>query len=375
MNMKKCLKSFVSVLLMIPFLFTMTAYAAVGGINIDEYSEEFNFSDVTDSVSDETKAILEELGIDEISYEDLFSVELSKVFDALFNMWGSAVREPLAFLAIAVGVLILTSVTSGLVRFNETVNVIGGAALALFSAVPVANAVTNGFSVLEALSAFTTGFAGVFCALVSSSGNVALGTSYASLAVLSDTMFSALLSGVSQPAVNAMCSLSFLSCFDVYSFSSKLSDTVKKLYISFLGFIATFFSGIVTLKGVLGAGADSLTARGVRFVVGRTLPVVGGAVSETYSALVSSLSLIRNTVGIFGIATVVLTVLPTLLQLIAWVGVLSVAVTVSQFLNSENSVGMLSVLKDALILLGATIVFSAVIFVVSVGVVIFIKGV
>lgn len=356
-------------------LFGLWASATGDGVNIDDYSQEFNFSELTDSVSDETVAVLEELGIDEISYEDLFAVEFSKVFDVLFDMWGSAVKEPFAFLVVALGVLILTSVISGLVKFNETVNVIGGAALALFSAVPVANAVTNGFSVLEALSVFTTGFAGVFCALVSSSGNVSLGTSYASLAVLSDTLFSGLLSGIGQPSVNAMCSLSFLSCFDVYSFSSKLSETVKKVYISFLGFIATFFSGIVTLKGVLGAGADSLTSRGVRFVVGRTLPVVGGAVSETYSALVSSLSLIRNTVGIFGIVTVVLTVLPTLLQLIAWVGVLSVAVTVSQFLNSEYSVGMLSVLKDAIILLGATIVFSAVIFVVSVGVVIFVKGV
>ena len=40
-----------------------------------------------------------------------------------------------------------------------------------------------------------------------------------------------------------------------------------------------------------------------------------------------------------------------------------------------DCVGMLNIFKDALTLLGATTVFSAVIFIVSVGVVIFVKGV
>jgi stage III sporulation protein AE len=169
--------------------------------------------------------------------------------------------------------------------------------------------------------------------------------------------------------------MSFLSCFDIYDFSIKLSKTVKTIYISFLGFVATFFSGIVTLKGVLGAGVDSLTARGVKFVVGKTLPIVGGAVSESYYALISSLSLIRNTVGVFGIVTVVVTVLPTLLQIGGWIIALMLAINIAELSGVEKASGMLSVLKDSLVLLGATIIFSAVIFVVSVGVVIFIKGV
>ncbi len=343
--------------------------------NIDEYAEEFDFESVTDSVSEETISVLEEIGIDEISYEKVFSVEISKVIDVLLDMGTRAFSAPLKFLVTAIGVLIMTSVISSFCRSSDTVRLIGGAVLALCAATPMATMVTTAFSVLETLTVFTTAFAGVFCALVSSSGNVALGTSYASLAVLSDSLFSALLNGIGQPAVNAMCSLGFLSCFDTYGLSAKLCALVKKFYIWFLGFIATFFSGIVTLKGVMGAGADSITSRGVRFVVGRALPVVGGAVSETYSALVSSLSLIKNTVGIFGIVTVVLTVLPTLLEIVSWVIVLTIVSEISSFLEADRAGGILTVLKDALTLLGATIVFAAVIFVVSVGVVIFIKGV
>ena len=373
--MKRILKRIVFTTVFLILLFSLSIGVNAFEENIDSYNEEFDFQSIADAIDGETAEILSEIGIDEISFEKLFSVNISKVFKVLFDITKRSLTQPLKFLVSATGVLILTTLFSTILNSSQTVSVIGNSVLALSVAVPIVNAVTTAFSVLEALNVFTTAFAGVFAMLVSSSGKVALGTSYASLAVLSDTLFSSLLTGVSQPAVNAMCSLGFLSCFDLYKFSDKISLTVKKIYITFLGFIGTFFSGIVTLKGVMGAGVDSLTSRGVRFVVGRTVPIVGGAVSDTYSALVSSLSLIKSTVGIFGIVTVVLTVFPSLLELIGWVFVLSIIISISELLGSNACVGMFNIFKDALTLLGATTVFSAVIFIVSVGVVIFVKGV
>ncbi len=373
--MKRLLKKCIFAIVLIVSFMLLTTNAGAVEENIDSYKDEFDFQSIADAIDGETAEILQEIGIDEISFEKIFSVSFSKVFNVLFSITQRALKAPLKFLISASGVLILTALFCSFTTGSQTVSVIGNSILALSLAVPVTNAVTTAFSVLEGLNAFTTAFAGVFSMVVSSSGKVALGTSYASLAVLSDTLFSALLTGVSQPAVNAMCSLGFLSCFDIFRFSEKISLTVKKLYIFFLGFVGTFFSGIVTLKGVMGAGVDSLTSRGIRFVVGRTVPVVGGAVSDTYSALVSSLSLIKSTVGIFGIVTVVLTVLPSLMELVGWIFALSLVISVAEILGSESCNGMFNIFKDALTLLGATTVFSAVIFVVSVGVVIFVKGV
>lgn len=369
------MKRILKILIFLTLLFSLTISVNAFEENVDSYNEEFDFQSIADAIDDETAEILSEIGIDEISFKKLFSISASKVFSVLFDITQRSLTAPLKFLVSATGVLILTALFSSFLNYSQAISVIGNSILALSVAIPVVNGVTTAFSVLETLNVFTTAFSGVFAMIVSASGKVALGTSYASLAVLSDTLFSTLLTGVSQPAVNAMCSLGFLSCFDIYKFSEKISSTVKKLYITFLGFIGTFFSGIVTLKGVMGAGVDSLTSRGIRFVVGRTVPIVGGAVSDTYSALVSSLSLIKSTVGIFGIVTVVLTVLPSLLELMGWVFALSIIISVSELLGTNDCVGMFNIFKDALTLLGATTVFSAVIFIVSVGVVIFVKGV
>lgn len=373
--MKKILKKLIFSVAFVILFFAFSVNVSALEENIDSYNEEFDFQSIVDAIDDDTAAILNDIGIDELSFEKIFSVNIQKVFTVLFDITKRSFTNPLKFLISATGLLILTALFSSFHNASQTISVISSSVLALSASVAVVNAVATAFSVLETLNIFTTAFAGVFSMIVSASGKVALGASYASLAVLSDTLFSALLTGISQPAVNTMCSLGFLSCFDIYSFSQKISSMVKKMYITFLGFVGTFFSGIITLKGVMGAGVDSLTSRGIRFVVGRTVPIVGGAVSDTYYALVSSLSLIKSTVGIFGIVTVVLTVFPSLLELVGWIFALSVVILISELLGAKECVGMFEVFKDALTLLSATTVFSAVIFIVSVGVVIFVRGV
>ncbi len=342
--------------------------------NIDQYNQEFDFDSMINSTDEETLAILREIGIDELSYESVFSVSPIKVFYAVFNIVSQALKGPVRFLLVSTAILILTTFISSFTGSAESVSMVGGSVIALCAAIPIAQIVTTSFSVLETLSVFTTSFAGVFCAVVSSSGNVSAGASYSAMTVFANALFSGLLAEFCQPVVNAMCSLSFLSCFDMFNFSVKFSETVKKIYVFFMSFVGTIFSGLVTVKGVLSDGADTITAKGIRFVVGRSLPVVGGTVSETYSALVSSLSLIKNTVGMFGIITVIVTVLPTLIELLMWILALDISVTISESFGTNKTLGMLTVLKDTLILLVATVIIIAAIFIVSVGVVIAVKG-
>lgn len=372
--MKRKLKTITVIGVTLISLFMCSVSSNALESNIDQYAEEFDFGSVVSSVDDETQRILKEIGIDEISCESIFSIDPSKVFKALFNIVSTAFKKPLQFLVVTMGVLMLTTLLSTFVNSSESVSLVGGSVIALGAAVPVAEIVTTSFSVLETLGIFTTAFTGVFCAVVSSAGNFTASVTHSALTVFSNALFSGLLSEFCQPVVSAMCTLGFLSCFDMFDFSSRFSGTVKKVYVFFMSFIGTVFSGIITVKGVLSDGVDTLTAKSMRFVVGRSLPVVGGTVSETYSALISSLALIKNTVGIFGIITVIVTVLPTLIDLLMWILALEISISVSESFGTSKAMGMLNVLKDTLVLLVATVVIVATIFIVSVGVVIAVKG-
>lgn len=355
-------------------MFSLGVGASGVEANIDEYNEEFDFSRFLDTLDDNTVEILSQLGISSLSFDDIFSVSPQKVMEALFSIGEKAVKEPLRFMFTALGIVAVTTIVSSFSGSGDGVSLLGGAFLALSLAVPVANVITTAFSVLQSLNAFTTAFSGVFCGVVSASGQINAGVSYGALSVFSNSLFTGILTEICTPVVNAMCSLGFLSCFDLMGFTGRLCEITKKLYVFLISLIGTVFSGIVTLKGVLSGGADTLATRSIRFVVGRSLPVVGGAVSETYTSVLNGLQLIKNTVGVFGIITVIVVVLPSLLQLFCWVAVLEITNSVADGFGTCNTGGMVGVIKDALVLLIATIVIITAIFIVSVGVVIAVKG-
>ena len=347
------------------FVFSLTAFAGDG--DIDSYYKEFSYDDMISCVDSSVIEVLNEMGITEVSYESIFSVTPIKVFDSLYEIFKSSLKEPFKCFLTITGVMALMALITNISRSPETVTLIGSSCVACFLLVPDLSLITRSFSVLETLSIFTTSFSGVFCAVSSASGGVVQGTSFLGLNVALNSLFSVILSFVSQPLCNVMCALSFLSCFNIKTFSERMSDLIKKAYIFVLGILTTIFSGVSGIKTILGASADTVTTRGVRFLVGRSIPLVGGVVSESYQSVMASLALIKSTVGVFGIITVVITVLPVVLELFIWCFALNFISTMGDVLGSFKIQNLVLIFKDVLILLIATIIFSAVLFIISCG--------
>lgn len=347
------------------FLFSVTAFAGNG--DIDKYNDEFSFEEMISSIDSDTVGILESMGITELSYESVFGVTIGKVFDSFLDIFFNSFKEPLRYFLTITGIMAIMALLTNLSRSPETVTLIGSSCVACLLAVPVVSLITRSFSVLEALSVFTSSFSGVFCAVVSASGGVVQGTSFLGLNIALNSVMTVILSGVSKPLANCMCALSFLSCFNIKTFSERMSDLFKKFYIFILGLLTTVFSGLSAIKTILGGSADNVAVKGIKFLVGRSLPIVGGIVSESYQSVMASLGLIKNTVGVFGILTVVITVLPIITELFIWCLSFNFISTVSEIFGCFKIENLILVFKDVIILLIATICFSAVLFIISCG--------
>ena len=347
------------------FLFSVTAFAGDG--DIDKYSDEFSFEEMISSIDSDAVSVLESMGITELSYESVFGVTPKKVFDSFLEIFFNSFKKPLKYFFSVTGIMAIMALLTNLSRSPETVTLIGSSCVACLLAVPVVSLITDSFSVLEALSVFTSSFSGVFCAVVSASGGVIQGTSFLGLNIALNSVMSVILSGISKPLANCMCSLSFLSCFNIKTFSERMSDLFKKFYIFMLGLLTTVFSGLSAIKTILGGSADTVAVKGVKFLVGRSLPIVGGIVSESYQSVIASLGLIKNTVGVFGILTVVITVLPIVTELFIWCLSFNFISTVSEIFGCFKIQNLILVFKDVIILLIATICFSAVLFIISCG--------
>ena len=95
-----------------------------------------------------------------------------------------------------------------------------------------------------------------------------------------------------------------------------LSGALRKIYTFFLGMIMTVLIASLSAQTTLTAAADSTAARAARLVSVNIIPVVGGSVGDTLRTVATGVQYLKSVVGTFGIALVVLLLLPVLISLI-----------------------------------------------------------
>ncbi|MBQ4444371.1 MAG: stage III sporulation protein AE [Clostridia bacterium] len=114
----------------------------------------------------------------------------------------------------------------------------------------------------------------------------------------------------------------------VFSVVGNLSDSVRldKLqsatrYIVgvVLGVVFGLFTTYLTVAGIAGSMADTMSVRAARYVIGSYLPLLGGYISQGFDLVTASLNLIKNALGVYAVLTVLTVVLGPLLELTALV--------------------------------------------------------
>ena len=97
----------------------------------------------------------------------------------------------------------------------------------------------------------------------------------------------------------------------------------------------TAFLGVVSMKNLLAASYDSAAVRTARYAVDNLLPVIGGEVANTMDALVSSVLLTKNAVGITGVAVLIAACAQPLMELVAALTVLRLASALIEPLGAD----------------------------------------
>ena len=69
-------------------------------------------------------------------------------------------------------------------------------------------------------------------------------------------------------------------------------------------------------QNIIAAAGDNAGARAVKFLAGNMIPVVGSTVGDTFRTLAASVRLLRSTVGVAGVLTLALLLLPFLIELL-----------------------------------------------------------
>ncbi len=95
----------------------------------------------------------------------------------------------------------------------------------------------------------------------------------------------------------------------------RLAALLKWLVVTVLTVVMLTFVGYLTASGVIAGTADAASVKAAKFAISGAIPVVGGILSEAAETVLASAGILRGTVGVFGMVTVLAICLVPALEL------------------------------------------------------------
>jgi len=202
------------------------------------------------------------------------------------------------------------------------------------------------------------------------SGGIVSGTVSSGLLMLLAQVISDFSSKFILPVMGGYMSINVLSSLTDFPLIKNLSNSFKKVALWAIGLVSTVFVGILGIQTTVNSAADSLTLKTAKFIVGTCVPVAGGTLAEATNTVYASFGLLKSSVGIYGVFVLGIMILPVVVQIVLWKGILCILSGVSVSF-SQDSLGKFLESVNALLSVVITILLScAGLFVISLSILI-----
>lgn len=354
------------------YMFTYTCFAEDSSESDVTEEALAIFSELLSSLEEETKEALSEIGIDDADYTQLLSLSPKRVVDAILELITGKMSEKLKAVGFVCALLVLSAVLEGFAQPGSTMHSVFSVFTTLLIVVslllPVSESLVQAFSAMELSSNFLLAYIPAFAGVISMSGKPLSSAAYSSVMIGLSNLLAQCNVKVFLPVVQVFFSLNIASSVQPkYAFNS-LVAFFKKAVTVLLGFSATIFTGLLAIKGSLASAGDSVAVRGVKMLVGSAVPVVGSALSDAYTSVLGSITLIQNAVGIFGIVVFALMHVPVILDLLLWYLALSFTASVSEALGQKQAATLLNGIASTVSLVNTLVIFTAFVLIISTGI-------
>jgi len=341
--------------------------------------EAYGTVELFDDLPQETRALFEELGIEEIDFNTLFQTSPRALVEMFLNLLQGKLNNPLKTALQILGVLILLAVAESFIeekssQANKGMALLSALFLSIVLVPQVMDCLSHTCAAISLSSNFMLAFIPVYAAIVAASGNPALALSSQTLLFGFAQAIAQFSSVFLKPSIGILLALSMVSTLSPIFDWNGITNIIKKAVTITLGFLSTVFVGLLSIKGLLAGAADSAVATGAKFLIGSFVPVVGGAVSDALGSIVSSLSLVRGATGAFGILAVLLIALPVFAELLLWLMTLNLCAVGADLFGQGKAATLLRSVASALVILGAILLFNAVLLIISTALMLSVKA-
>lgn len=338
---------------------------------IEQFQNEIS-DKLEDAADSDIKEILEENNISADKPQQINNISITSVVKKVVAGFTDALKSPLVMLGKMLAVTLLCVAAQSMApngsELTNVFNTLGILATITVMYETIYTSIETVESSLQRLSEFMVSYIPIFSSITAVGGSVTASGSYYAMTLIVCEVIGMVASKVIMPFLSIVLAISLVSAINPNLQFSGGAESIKKACQWILGGLTTIFVGLLSIQGMTGTVTDSLVTRTAKFAASSFIPIIGGAVSEAYSTLYSSLGVIRTGVGTIGIIAILIIVLQPILTIVATKFVISLAQIISglfnqreccEFLKSTNavlSIGLSAVICFSLVFIISTAV-------------------
>lgn len=357
------MKRILMILLMAVCVIFGTASASAADIDSDlqdfyeQQLEDSGADDLYYSLPDDAQNILNNFGLNSCNWKELNNLSMGAILAEVLNMFGQVSVQPIACMLTVVGIIIFCAMSdcfknsTGSSPLDGTVSIITSICLCAVVVFPVADTLTSGVNAINNGAGFLLLYVPIMAGILIASGSSITGASYYATVMASGEVISQVGSKLLSPILNILLGVTVISslCEKI-----KLSGMINLVHSTFkwvISFLMSVFVSVLSLQSFIGKAADNAGIKAAKFAISSFVPVVGGALSDAFLTVQSSLSLLKSGVGVFAIIGTAALYLPAIIKCLIWLFTISLSAAVAEVFSLSTPMGLLGGVKKVVTLL------------------------
>lgn len=303
---------------------------------------------------EETRGFLRSIGIEDLSPESYTALQPGKLMETLLAVFGQQAGGVTATCGLLLGVIVLGAVAESMrqtvkePRMAEMFSLICGVAACGAVLLPVSTCVQQVCEAAEGVTVLLLSFVPAYAAVIVAGGQAALATSYSTVLLAGTECIAAIVTGVALPLLMVSLGMTAVGAISEKNRLGTLGGLLAKFAGWLLATVTGIFTALLSMQSLVASSADSIGQRAAKMSISSFVPIVGGALSETFGTVTGCLRLLRSTLGMFGVLAAAALVLPSFFRCLAWSVALGVCRMAAEVLGVKSVTTLLGAVQTVI---------------------------
>ncbi|HZH59677.1 MAG TPA: stage III sporulation protein AE [Metabacillus sp.] len=223
---------------------------------------------------------------------------------------------------------------------------------------------------IHAMTNFILALIPLLLALMASSGGLASAAFFHPVIIFLMNTSGLLIQNVVLPLLFLSALLNIVSTLTDQYKVTQLASLLRNISIGLLASFLTIFLGVISVQGASAAVTDGITIRTAKFITGNFIPVLGRMFTDATDTVISASILLKNTVGVLGVAVLLFIVAFPALKVLSLALIYKFAAAILQPLGGGPVITCLDIISKSVIYIFAALTIVSLMFFLSLTVII-----